>query len=99
MQRTEHILRAMRKLGENRLPLTRVYRSLYSEDLLLTAYDKIARNKGALTPGTADDTADGMSMKRVRTVIEQLRCESNVPTGKRKMGRKGHSENRTSQRN
>jgi hypothetical protein len=36
-------------MGEKRTPLTRVYRCLYSEDLFLTAYYKIGRNKGALT--------------------------------------------------
>jgi group II intron reverse transcriptase/maturase len=65
----------MRKLGEKRLPLTRVYRSLYSEDLFLTAYDKIGRNKGALTPGTETDTADGTDLKRIRGIIEKLRYE------------------------
>jgi hypothetical protein len=39
MQKAEQILQAMRKLGEKRIPLTRVYRSLYSEDLFLAAYD------------------------------------------------------------
>jgi group II intron reverse transcriptase/maturase len=75
MQKAEYILQAMRKMGENRIPLTRVYRSLFSEDLFLAAYDKIARNKGALTPGTEDDTADGMSLNRIRKIIEQLRNE------------------------
>lgn len=75
MQNAEQILQALRKMGENRTPLTRVYRCLFSEDLFLTAYDKIARNKGALTPGTEDDTVDGMSLKRIRQVIEQLRYE------------------------
>jgi group II intron reverse transcriptase/maturase len=75
MQKAEQILQAMRKLGEKRIPLTRVYRCLYSEDLLLAAYDKIARNKGALTPGTEDDTVDGMNLQRIRDIIEQLRSE------------------------
>jgi len=55
--------------------LTRVYRCLFSEDLFLAAYDKIARNRGALTPGTEDDTADGMNLERIRKIIEQLRTE------------------------
>lgn len=75
MQRAEHILQAIRKLGEKRIPLTRVYRCLYGEDLFLAAYDKIARNKGALTKGTADDTVDGMNLHRIHTIIEQLRHE------------------------
>jgi group II intron reverse transcriptase/maturase len=62
-------------MGEKRIPLTRVYRSLFSEDLFLAAYDKIARNRGALTVGTENDTADGMSRERIRRIIEKLRNE------------------------
>jgi group II intron reverse transcriptase/maturase len=75
MQNADQILQAMRKLGEKRIPLTRVYRSLYSEDLFLAAYDKIARNQGALTPGTENDTVDGMSLERIRNIIQKLRHE------------------------
>ena len=75
MQRAEQILQAMRKMGRKRIPLTRVYRCLFSGDLFLTAYDKIGRNKGALTPGTENDTADGMNIERIRKLIEQLRYE------------------------
>ncbi|MBI5933832.1 MAG: hypothetical protein HY867_09000 [Chloroflexi bacterium] len=75
MQNAEQILQAVRKMGEKRIPLTRVYRSLFSEDLFLTAYDKIARNRGALTVGTESDTADGMSRERFQRIIEELRYE------------------------
>jgi len=75
MQKANHILQAIRKMGEKRVPLTRVYRSLYSEDLFLAAYNKIYRNQGALTPGTEDDTVDGMSIKRIRSLIADLRYE------------------------
>ena len=44
------------KDGRKTYPLERVYRSLFSEDLFLTAYDKIARNKGALTAGSEAET-------------------------------------------
>jgi len=75
MQTAEHILQAMQKLGEKRMPLTRVYRCLYSEDLFLAAYDKIARNQGALTAGVDEDTVDGMSLNRIRKIIGELRRE------------------------
>lgn len=99
MQKAEAILQAIRKLGEQRAPLTRVYRALYSEDLYLAAYSKIYSNRGAMTPGTEDDTADGMSLKRVRAIIDMLRYErfhfkpvrrTEIPkkkgNGKRKLG-------------
>jgi retron-type reverse transcriptase len=75
MQNTNQILQALRKMGEKRIPLTRVYRCLFSEDLFLAAYDKIARNRGALTPGTENDTVDGMNLKRIHKLIEQLQYE------------------------
>ena len=75
MQKAEQILQAMCKMGEKRTPLTRAYRSLFSEDLFLAAYDKIARNRGALTAGTENDTADGMNLARIQKIIEQLRNE------------------------
>lgn len=75
MQKANRILQAIRKLGEKRIPLTRVYRNLYCEELYLVAYDKIRRNKGALTPGTENDTADGFNIRDVRKVIELLRDE------------------------
>jgi group II intron reverse transcriptase/maturase len=75
MQNAEQILQAVQKMGEKRVPLTRVYRSLFSEDLFLAAYDKIARNRGALTAGTDRDTADGMNRERIGRIIKQLRYE------------------------
>jgi len=75
MQKANQILQAIRKLGEKHIPLTRVYRSLFCEELYLAAYDKIRRNKGALTPGTEEDTADGFSSADIRKVIELLRHE------------------------
>jgi retron-type reverse transcriptase len=75
MQTATQILEAIRKLGEKRLPLPRIYRSLFSEDLFLAAYAKIYKNQGATTPGTDDDTADGMSLDRIREIIDRLRNE------------------------
>lgn len=75
MQTADQLLSAIRKLGEKRLPLTRVYRCLFNEHLFLAAYGKLYRNQGAMTPGTTNDTVDGMSLRRIRTIIDQLRSE------------------------
>jgi group II intron reverse transcriptase/maturase len=76
MQTAEQILQAVRKLGAMKAPLTRVYRCLFSEDLYLAAYAKIYSNHGATTPGVDQaDTVDGMSLKRIRTIIAELREE------------------------
>src|SRR5579859_5410943 len=76
MQNAGPILQAIRKLGEKRLPLTRVYRCLFSEDLFLAAYAKIYKNQGILTPGTENDTADDMNIERIHKIIEALRNET-----------------------
>jgi hypothetical protein len=39
------------------------------------AYGNIYRNAGALTPGVTDETADGMSLKKIDTIIALLRDE------------------------
>jgi group II intron reverse transcriptase/maturase len=75
MQNADQILKAIRKMGEKGIPLTRIYRCLYSEDLFLLAYDRIGRHQGALTPGTENDTADGMALSTIRKVIQDLRQE------------------------
>lgn len=85
MQTAKQILQAVRKLGEKRLPLTRVYRNLFSEDLFLTAYSNIYRNQGALTPGTADDTMDGMSKQHLTNLISLLRQEQFYPRPSRRI--------------
>jgi len=56
-----------------------VYRCLFNENLFLTAYSKIYSNQGALTPGTENDTMDGMSLQRIRNLIDLLRHEQFNP--------------------
>ncbi len=75
MQTSQPILQALHNMGVKRTPLTRVYRSLFSEELYLSAYAKIYKNAGALTPGSEGETADGMSMKVVRDTIDKMRHE------------------------
>ncbi len=75
MQKANQILKALRKLGEKGLPLTRIYRNLYCQELFLVAYNKIGRKQGSLTPGVDNDTADGMSLSSIANLIELLRDE------------------------
>ncbi len=59
MRTAETILNIIRKRGQRQLLLSRVYRLLYQPSLYLRAYGKLARNKGALTPGVTSETVDG----------------------------------------
>lgn len=75
MRDANTILGVIRERGTKGLPLERVYRLLFNPDLFLLAYGRVARNQGALTPGATEETADGMSLAKIETIIEQLRSE------------------------
>ncbi len=75
MQTAEIILNVIQKLGKEGKPLTRIYRQLFNENLYLQAYSNLYANSGALTKGTDEDTIDGMSIKRIKQIIELLRYE------------------------
>lgn len=75
MQTADSILGIYQERGRRGLPLERVYRQLFNPELFLQAYGKISRNAGAMTRGTTDDTVDGMSMERIRRIIDLLRQE------------------------
>lgn len=75
MQTAETVLEVLRKRGEQGLPLERVYRQLFNPELYLRAYGRIARNEGALTPGSTQETADGMSQAKIEAIIDALRHE------------------------
>ena len=65
------IIGIVRKLGEKRQKLERAYRKIRGRDLFLAAYGKLYAKSLATTPG-ASSTVDGMSLKRIDKIIEQL---------------------------
>jgi group II intron reverse transcriptase/maturase len=75
MRSATTILGIIQERGKKRLPLERVYRLLFNRDLYLMAYGKIYRNDGATTPGSTSETVDEMSLHKIDTMIEALRCE------------------------
>ena len=75
MQSTETYLGLLQERGKRGLPLKRVYRQLFNRNLYLSAYGKVYRNAGALTPGVTNETADAMSLDKIDTIIETLRTE------------------------
>ncbi|MED4404271.1 reverse transcriptase domain-containing protein [Metabacillus fastidiosus] len=58
----------------------RLYRNLYNQDFFLKAYSKIYAKEGNMTAGTDGSTIDGMSLKRIDTIIENLKNESYKPS-------------------
>jgi group II intron reverse transcriptase/maturase len=75
MRTAETILGIIRERGRQGLPLEDMYRQLYHPALYLLAYGKIYRNDGAMTRGTTTETADGMSLEKIDSIIETLRYE------------------------
>ncbi|MDQ2903172.1 MAG: reverse transcriptase domain-containing protein [Chloroflexota bacterium] len=75
MQTTDVLLGLLRERGKRGLPLTRIYRQLFNPNLYLTAYGRIYRNKGAMTPGVTEETADGMSLEKIETIIQAIKRE------------------------
>ena len=75
MQRAETVLGVLRDRGRKGLPCTQLYRQMFNSDLYLLAYGKIYANQGAMTPGTSEETADGMSEDKIDQIIEAMRHE------------------------
>jgi group II intron reverse transcriptase/maturase len=76
MQKAETVLSAIQKRGAERKPLERLYRQLYNPEMYLRAYANLYANKGAMTPGTTNQTVDGMSQARINRLIEHIRNET-----------------------
>ena len=75
MRTAETILNIIQDRGKRGLPLDDVYRQLYNPDMYLRAYAKLYKNDGAMTPGTTEETVDGMSMDKIAKIIEAIRDE------------------------
>ncbi len=75
MQKAETVLKIIHDRGKRGLPLERLYRCLFNPELYLCAYGRIYRNEGAMTPGTTEETVDGMSLEKIQAIIDALRYE------------------------
>src|SRR5258708_29082967 len=72
MRNAETVLGIIRERGKRGLPLTRIYRHLFNPDLYLRAYARIYANDGAMTPGTTEETVDGMSLAKIEKLIDAV---------------------------
>src|SRR4051794_28338223 len=75
MQNAETVLEIIRSRGSKGLSLEDAYRQLFNPDLYLRAYGRLYRNAGAMTKGGDRETADGMSMAKIETIIGLHRHE------------------------
>lgn len=75
MQSAATLLRVIQERGTRGLPLERLYRHLYNPELYLLAYGRLYSNHGAMTPGTTSETVDGMSLEKIRQLMDTVRHE------------------------
>src|SRR6266567_7031773 len=52
-----------------------LYHLMYKEDLYILAYERIKSAPGNMTPGTDGKTIDGISMRMIQNIIEEMRTE------------------------
>lgn len=57
----------------------RLYRNLYNPEFFLLAYERIQAKPGNMTAGNDGNTTDGMSMKRIDSLIQKLKDFSYQP--------------------
>ena len=76
MRITEKVLKVICRRGEEGKPLERLYRQLFKPELYWQAYSQIYSNAGATTRGTGEDTIDGMSQKRIDSIIQRIKTET-----------------------
>ena len=57
----------------------RLYRILFNEEMYHVAYQRIYAKEGNMTPGSDNQTIDGMSLTRIAKLIESLKDESYHP--------------------
>jgi retron-type reverse transcriptase len=75
MQTAEVVLNVLRERGRKGLPCEQLYRQLFNRDLYFLAYGNIYPNKGSMTPGASEETADGMSEEKIDQIIGLMRQE------------------------
>jgi hypothetical protein len=48
----------------------RLYRLLFNEEMYYAAYERLKVKQGNMTPGTDGETMDGMSLAKIKRLIE-----------------------------
>src|SRR5882757_6987123 len=75
MRSSETVLGMLQDGGKQGLPVNDLYRQLYNPHLYLRAYARLYSNDGAMTKGTTEETADGMSLDKIKKVIDLIKQE------------------------
>jgi retron-type reverse transcriptase len=80
MRNSEKVLNSLSEHSLNPdYKFERLYRILFNEEMYAVAYQKIYPNESNMTCGTDGKNMDGMSIERIKTLIETLKDESYQP--------------------
>jgi retron-type reverse transcriptase len=85
MRTADTSLGSIQHRGSRGLPLEAVSRPLYNPALDLTAYGKLYKHAGAMTPGAPPATVGGMSLRTLEAITEALRTERDHWTPTRRL--------------
>lgn len=79
MEKSEQTLQRLERLrhlnADRNWVNTDLYRLMYKEDLYILAYERIKSAPGNLTPGSDGQTIDGLSLRMIHTIIQEMRTE------------------------
>lgn len=75
MRSSETVLGMLQDRGKREAPIQDLYRQLFNPHLYLRAYARLYSNEGAMTRGATNETADGMSLKKIFEIIELIKQE------------------------
>jgi len=85
MRNSEKVLNSLSEHSSNlNYKFERLYRILFNEEMYAIAYQKIYPNEGNMTCGTDGKNIDGMSIGRIKSLIESLKDESYQPRPSRR---------------
>ena len=86
MRNPETVLNSLRSHSSDRnYRYERLYRLLYNKELYYAAYQKIYAKPGNMTAGVSNNTADGMTLKRIDKLIDALKTEKYQPEPARRV--------------
>lgn len=69
------ILDILRKRSIKNVEVDNLYPLLYKESLYILAYEKLSKNPGILTSAVIGETVDGISLHKIRQIIEDLKFQ------------------------
>ena len=80
MRNPENVLNSLSKhSGNSSYKFERLYRVLFNEEMFYVAYQRIYAKPGNMTAGTDGQTVSGMSIDRIKQLIDSLKNETYQP--------------------